>query len=295
MRAILTKDFKKDSEIFEMECVRDSTGMLFQVHLMGHELLGKNYYLNRSNMDSFMITYMVRGHTNCLFENKLYKVTRGNFIFVDCIRPIISWVDEPDNGDDLSAEFYYIHLYPTDALRNLYSSIATKSCVFPLNDDCGFIDLVKELLSAKRNGEYDENKASVLIYQFLLSLKDRIKEKNDFNIDMPNEIRDVINYIITNYKNNITVSDCARIANMSPNYLETLFSKHLNMPILKYIKHYRFQKAADLLINTNKSIKEISNEVGLHDSQALIRLFKDKVNMTPLSYRKSNRNINIHV
>ena len=45
------------------------------------------------------------------------------------------------------------------------------------------------------------------------------------------------------------------------------------------------------LLISNKSISEIASLVGLSSSQALIRLFKKKIDMTPSQYRKEDRSI----
>ena len=106
---------------------------------------------------------------------------------------------------------------------------------------------------------------------------------------MPNVIKEALYYIVQNYKYKLSIKQIADYVSFAPNYLEFLFQKHLKKPINKYIQHYRFQKASDLLLTTNMSIGDIAVAVGLNDSQTLIRLFKSKANITPKQYRNTNR------
>ncbi len=291
MKAKLTKDFKEDTQICELSPKRDSMGLYFQIHLMGHEILGKNYYLERSNWESFMITYTLRGHTNVMVDGTFNLASAGTFIFLDCELPHISWVDEPKDPTDASCEHFYIHLYPTDALRNLYSSITQHGNIISLNKDLGFMEMVKTLIEKYNNGTYNEAEASSMVYSFLLELYEESKKISAEN-QMPNVIKDALYFIVNNYKDKLTIKQIADYVSFAPNYLEFLFQKHLKTPINKYIQHYRFQKASDLLLTTNMSISDVAVAVGLTDSQALIRLFKTKANITPKQYRIINRSNN---
>ena len=74
------------------------------------------------------------------------------------------------------------------------------------------------------------------------------------------------------------------------NYLETMFTKYTKFTIGEYISNVRLQIAQRELIISNKSISEIALEVGLSSSQALIRLFKRKIGVTPYHYRLNKNN-----
>ena len=58
---------------------------------------------------------------------------------------------------------------------------------------------------------------------------------------------------------------------------------------VNYIKELRLNKACDYLVNSGKSIADISKEVGYEDSQYFFRVFKKTTGLTPLEYRKAHR------
>ena len=55
---------------------------------------------------------------------------------------------------------------------------------------------------------------------------------------------------------------------------------------IKYLNRIRIEKAKELLISTDEKIVEISQMVGIENTNHFIRLFKEKTGVTPLTYRR---------
>lgn len=94
-----------------------------------------------------------------------------------------------------------------------------------------------------------------------------------------------IDYIKSMYKTGINVSDIADKIGISRAYLNAAFHKELDMSISKFLMDFRMHRAANLLVSTNKSIKEISYQVGYSDQLAFSKAFKKKFEMSPRNYR----------
>lgn len=289
MKALLTKDFKENTQRYDFNTVIDPEGILFQPQLIGHEIIGKNYYLSRKDMNSYLFSYMVKGHLNMIVGKDVYRVNAGSFIFLNCLLPHIFWVDEPEKGSNISAEFYYIHVFPTDGIKNLHNQVLNSSSVVNIGLDVGFVENVQSIMDLIKNNTYTEQRASEIFYSFLLKFQAETNRGMSKQFVLHSSLALVINFIASHYKEKISVNDCAKIAFLSPSYLQALFTKHYGISLLKYIQHFRFQKASSLLLHSNKKISVIAAEVGLYDSQALIRLFKEMTEMTPLQYRQYNK------
>ena len=89
----------------------------------------------------------------------------------------------------------------------------------------------------------------------------------------------------------MNLKEYANLVNITPNYLDFAFKKYTGSSLGKYISDLRFRKAVNLLKNSKKNLTEIAQEIGLEDSQTLIRLFKKTIDMTPSQYRKEDRSI----
>lgn len=280
-------DFVMDSTVRFMWPREDLSGLIFQIQFAGHEFVGPRYYVHRENFNSFLLAYTPRGHTNILLDKENFCAGSNTLIFYDCTRPFTSTTDWPVYPDLFSAELYYLHLHPNDLVKRFCSLLTHDGPVIRLgDDDGGFRNLVEEVLRATEKGKPDETYFSYRIYEFLCRLKERMQS---VTVSSPQAVKTVKRFIAKNFTEKITVKDCARAVHLSPNHIESLFSEVVGVPIATYIANMRFHKSAELLVNTDMSLSQISEVVGLTDSRTLIRLCKKKTGITPLAYRKSKR------
>lgn len=73
---------------------------------------------------------------------------------------------------------------------------------------------------------------------------------------------------------------------ISNSYLSTSFKNTYGVSIISYINRMRVDRAKQLILNTDKSIKEIALEVGFSSDINFIRVFKKLENLTPSTLRK---------
>ncbi len=125
-------------------------------------------------------------------------------------------------------------------------------------------------------------------YLYLLIL-DCIQVSTDIDNNARNKIKIGIKYIQDNYNKDIAINELAEKFAISPNYFSTIFKRETGQTTVNYIKDLRLKKACEYLINTNKSIVEISKEIGYEDSQYFFRVFKKATGRTPLEYRRLHR------
>lgn len=95
----------------------------------------------------------------------------------------------------------------------------------------------------------------------------------------------VCNYISENLSQKITLSDAAKLANMSDSAFSHFFKRQTSISFITYVNNLRVAKACDLLANTALSASEICYECGFNNKSNFIRLFTKRKNMTPIEYR----------
>lgn len=101
-------------------------------------------------------------------------------------------------------------------------------------------------------------------------------------------IQKVIEYIIENYHNDITMAATAELFNMSESSLSKKFKAFTGFRFREYLIYVRTHAAADLLVNTSLSITEIADKCGFADSNTMGGTFKKIMGEAPGSYRKSH-------
>ena len=86
----------------------------------------------------------------------------------------------------------------------------------------------------------------------------------------------------------IRIKDAARMCATSPCSFMNLFKQVTGQSFVAYLNEFRVKKAKDLLMNTNKSIAEISLEVGFCNQSYFTVVFRQIVGETPLTFRLEN-------
>lgn len=99
----------------------------------------------------------------------------------------------------------------------------------------------------------------------------------------------VKNHINTNYSCNLTVSDLAAQAGVSPSYLRQIFTSHLGMSPQEAIIQKRMSVAKKMLKETRDPISEIAQKCGYTDQSAFCKVFKKTQEISPLRYRKQSK------
>jgi two-component system response regulator YesN len=93
-------------------------------------------------------------------------------------------------------------------------------------------------------------------------------------------------YIDENYMKELTLDDVSRVVNISSYYFSKVFKEETGENFIDYLTKLRIEAAKKLLKTTNKSMKEISAEVGYPDPNYFSRNFKKYTGKTPTDYQK---------
>lgn len=89
-----------------------------------------------------------------------------------------------------------------------------------------------------------------------------------------------------NYAKNITLKSLSEKYYVNSAYLGQLFRKKNGQSFKDYLNNYRMERAADLLLHTDKKIVEIAEEVGYHDLDYFVNRFILVKGCTPAKFRR---------
>lgn len=98
-------------------------------------------------------------------------------------------------------------------------------------------------------------------------------------------IATIVDFITSNYAENITLTDAAKYAYVNPSHLSREFNKKMNCNFRSYLNGIRIEKAKELLIDSDLSLAEIGNQVGFADQSYFNKIFRKQENLTPGQYR----------
>ena len=103
------------------------------------------------------------------------------------------------------------------------------------------------------------------------------------------QIKSAIEYISSNYQEQILLDDLARISGFSAKYFCKYFRVVTGKTPIDYVNFYRIDVACYLLERKTFSITEVANQCGFNDISYFIRCFRKYKNCTPYQYAKQQQ------
>ena len=153
-----------------------------------------------------------------------------------------------------------------------------------------------EQLMAELLEEYDgqsPHRTEMMVCMFqkfiihLLRQSNQMHHENSNTADRPNlPVNRIISYLKKHFREHVSLSECARMVHLTPNYLGELFHISTGMSFRDYVKHLRFDYAVNLLNSSPYSVDQISNLAGFQSASYFTALFRLHFSVTPSRYRQ---------
>lgn len=99
-------------------------------------------------------------------------------------------------------------------------------------------------------------------------------------------IKVMLQYIQEHYDGELTLAKIAESAAVSENECLRCFRSMIGSTPIQYVKQVRIQKAAELLVSTNRRISEIGAECGFQEMSYFAKTFRELKGCTPSEYRR---------
>lgn len=100
-------------------------------------------------------------------------------------------------------------------------------------------------------------------------------------------------YIDKYYMQNLNIDKMAEIIGYSNSYFSRLFKKTEGVGFSIYLQKVRIEKSKELILNKDKSLYDISEEVGFDNYSYYSKIFKDIEGISPREYKKLLRRSNL--
>ncbi|MBB6453659.1 two-component system response regulator YesN [Salirhabdus euzebyi] len=119
-------------------------------------------------------------------------------------------------------------------------------------------------------------------------LLERIQEAfYDYNDKLEADtIQKIKQYIIQHAHEDISLDAIGKEVGFSPIYISKIFKEQLGVNYIHFLTECRIEEAKKLMKDPEKSLKEITFEVGYHDPNYFSKVFKKMCNLSPSEYRK---------
>jgi AraC-type DNA-binding domain-containing proteins len=99
-------------------------------------------------------------------------------------------------------------------------------------------------------------------------------------------INPIFAYLVDNFRREVSLNKVAAIAGMTPNAFCKYFKRITRKTFMETVIEYRINYATQQLIQSDKSISDICFESGFGDISHFYKMFKAKMQVSPLHYRQ---------
>lgn len=178
---------------------------------------------------------------------------------------------------------------PFMSMRKMMSE-AKKGLCFPLS---AIMKVYTQLdsLSQIKDGFYAVMQFMTILYELSKCDGARTLASSSFaKIIVEDDSRRILkvkNYISKNYMDEIRLSTLADMAGMSPSAFSRFFKLHTGRNLSEYIIDIRLGYASRMLVDTARSISEISFDCGFNNLSNFNRIFKKKKECSPSEFREN--------
>jgi AraC-like DNA-binding protein len=262
---------------------RISQKLPFFLESTGHYYEGKKYFTEREDYDTYLILYTISGQGILRYREKECILKAGYVTLIHC--------KEYQYYGTLSEdpwEFRWIHL--NGVVCSEYFNLINDNTINIIEiDDINEINSQFDEMfnSIKTNNFTTDINISRILNNIITNLvlkklqPDNSKQYNNHKV----EIDKVIGYIEENYCEKINIDDFIKLVHMSKYHFLRVFKKFTGSSPYEYLTNYRIKESKYLLKYTDKSVNEISIEIGYINVNNFIRDFKKYVAITPGQYR----------
>lgn len=282
-----TDAFLKDFNFLSLS--KDFTPHLTAMRALAISRIRDGFELDIASMPYFCIVYTEDGICELTYDGFRYSLRKQSIVFLDMSRGFSIRLSQSAQwsfsfliieGKDCS--FFYHHFY-----QNKIAGFFLP----PMSNVPAKIHALSDLAQ----DSFSEASYPFIAHKLLTDIMTALIIEQGINPItnemLPNHIVKALAYIDIHYTEYFTLDDIASFLNVSKYSLSHDFKKHTGKSIMDFTCDRRMLRAKELLSKTWRGIGEIGYQLGFSSDAHFISVFKKRVGVTPLQYRKQH---NIH-
>ena len=253
--------------------------------------------------EKYISLLIIYGVVSVNIDSKIIKLVEGTIILLRNGSNIKYSLDEKDSKIciiNFRKEFFDSNLKSQMAdCPILYDFIRldTQKIEYLVFDITNY-DIVKKYLNfllyeITRTNEKNEKLVKAALVLFLTNLHNVHQDSLIISESSMMENYDVgrwLKYMVDNYST-VSLTSMAKDFNFNPTYFSLRFKTLANDSFSNKLREIKLEKAKWLLITTDLSVQNISEIIEFKKKSYFFRIFKKRYGMTPLKYRKVNRDL----
>ena len=244
--------------------------------------------------NSVEIIYVLKGMVNISIDTDNYSIFENEIEIINTNESHRIHSDEDNLVLIFHIDSSFLEKYYKDIYNIFFYTNTSKEDSQEGEEYLILKKLLAEILCemVQRQEDYDEEIESIvikLLFHIINNFHYLISGEGDLSEEQFDRYHRISKYIFSNYNNNITLQDIAKKEFLSPDYLSHDFKNATGYSFTDLLNLTRVEEAMKLLLDSNMSLTEISEEVGFSHTRYLNKHFKNYYHLTPLQFRRKNK------
>ncbi len=259
--------------------------LYLNINSVGYSVIeDKNYSTHRPNGRSdYQLIYIFNGEAEFIIDNNKIKALSGACIFF-----YPHQMQSYNFMKSLQHESYWVHFSGSSVVEILKDLDFKNNTIMYIGKNNavkkGFHDIINEML-LKEPGY--RNTCNYLFLQILSNIKKAINMQVD-GFKQYYTFTPALLEMNNNSQAPTNLEYYAKLCNMSKFAFAHTFAAFMKCSPIKYLLDIKFEKAKDMLLNSDFTINEISYLLGFSSPFYFSQQFKKREKVTPSAYRKRN-------
>lgn len=234
-----------------------------------------NYYLEEHSHPMFQMIWVIQGVLLLEHKGVQHHMSRGHF----CMIP-------PGHPHALRSENGYmqIGIDLTDSLdsRGIVSLMTKQVTDFVVLDRSDMLSVIGDLEAKRKELTMLARLQMVhILDSLILTCIELLNSEMSFRSKL-------LVLMKLHLSSNLTLDDIASQLAISQSTLQRITNREFGCSVLELYHQLKLNKACSLLLNTDMSNTDIAESLGFTDPAHFSRFFKQKMNLTPLQYKKNS-------
>ncbi len=250
----------------------------------------------------FEIIFVEKSYGIRLMGSHIGNFSDGDLMFISSDLPHV-WKNDKDfyqGNENLFVDVYVIH-FRRDAftedffnlpeftqVRKLFQSAQQGMLIREGNDHKIISSMIKEVVNASSIDR-------LILFLKLLNAFANTKEydllsmigyENSVDLNDTERINTVMNFVMTNYSEDINITKIAKLINLTEASFCRYFKSKTHKTFSQFLNEVRILNACKLLVNSNMTITQICYETGYNNISHFNRQFKLITGLTAKEYAK---------
>lgn len=195
-------------------------------------------------------------------------------------------IDEDKAPECLSCILKDVNVNPSKLFENLLGS----GDYYVIRKQDYIEHIFSEMYDVPEDHRQGYLKIKVLELLFVLGWKEtkKAKKKPVVTINQAQLAKNVAAYLCSHTDRKVTCDELSKEFHMSVSAIRSSFKAVYGIPVSSYMRAYKIQCAASLLIKTNKPITEIAGECGYDNPGKFSAAFKEIMGENPHDFRNNH-------